>query len=184
MKQPLLVALACTWISLGLAATPSVSRADAMPAPTPVPAPHVDFSSMSFMMGTWNCTSMLRGKQRPETDVTTMSPDGTWMVTQGTAPPFDQYRNFAVNSTTYMTYDPSIKRWVTTGIDSTGLYFISSSPGWDGNTITWTSKGLDGTSVTDVVTKASDTHTTDNLTITPPSGKTTTVSNSCTKSGS
>jgi hypothetical protein len=181
MKQPLLVALACTWISFGLAAVPSVSSADPMPAPTPVPMNHVDFSSMSFGMGTWNCTTMVRGKQRPETDVTTMSPDGMWMVTQGTAPPFDQYRNFTVKSTSYMTYDPSIKRWVNVGMDNTGLYFISSSPGWQGNTITWTSKGLDGTSVTDVGTKNSDTQTTDNLSITDPSGKTTTSTINCTK---
>ena len=137
---------------------------------------------MNFLMGTWTCTQMLRGSKRPDTSMTTMGMDGMWMVTQDTAPPFDKYRNYAVTSTTYMGYDPSTKMWIQTGVDSTGGYFTSTSPGWQGNTITWATKGLDGSSATDVVTKSSETSTTDASSGTDAQGKTTSTTIACTKS--
>ena len=50
--------------------------------------------------------------------------------------------------------------------------------------MTSTSKGLDGTNVSDVLTKVSDTETNDVQTITDPQGKVTTASIHCTKSSS
>jgi hypothetical protein len=87
-----------------------------------------------------------------------------------------------VTPTTYMGYDPSTKMWIQTGVDSTGGYFTSTSPGWQGNTITWATKGLDGSSATDVVTKSGDTSTTDASSGTDAQGKTTTTTIACTKS--
>jgi len=110
--------------------------------------------------------------------------DGAWMVTQDTAPPFDQYRTYTITGITYTTYDPTIKQWVQTGVDSSGAYFTSTSPGWQGTTMTWTTKGLDGSSGTDVVTKVSDTKTTDDSTGTDASGKTTKTTINCTKASS
>ena len=132
-------------------------------SPTPVPTQKTDFSSMSFYLGTWACHQMLRGKVRPDTFVTTMGGGGAYMVQQDSAPPFDAYRNFTVKTTSYITYDPTIKKWVEVGIDNGGGYSLVSSPGWRGNMITWTATTLDGSRGTDVQTKVSNTLTVDHI---------------------
>jgi hypothetical protein len=171
-------------LMLGFAASPLVTAADPAPAPTPVPINKPDFTPMMFLTGTWNCSQMLRGKQRPDTSTTTVAMDGMWMVSQDSAPPFDQYRNVTINATGYMGYDTTIKQWVQIGVDSGGGYGWESSPGWQGNVITWSGKGLDGSTFSDVVTKVSDTETTDANTATDPQGKTTKTAIHCTKTAS
>ncbi len=182
MNRPVLYALGCALLAAGFAAAPVATTAQ-MPsaAPTPVPIAKPDFSPMNFYLGTWDCTQPLRGKTRMETDVFAMSNDGMWMLDTATSPPFDQYRTVAQNSMTNMTYDPTIKQWVQDYMDNFGGYGISSSPGWQGNSLTWSSTGLDGTKVSDVVTKISDTQTTDVNTTTDPQGKVTTVTITCKK---
>ncbi len=182
MKHPALLTLSGVALIIGLAASPVVSTAQPAPAATMVPMMKPDFSSMMFLTGTWNCTQMLRGKTRPDTSTTTVGMDGMWMVTQDAAPPFDQYRTVTINTTTYTTYDPTIKQWVQTSVDSGGGYGIESTPGWVGNTATWTGKGLDGSTFTDVITKVSDTAITDASTTTDAQGKTANTTTRCTKS--
>jgi hypothetical protein len=181
MKHRVLLAFGAIAMTLGLAASPFVAAADPAPAPTPVPITKPDFTPMMFLTGTWNCTQMLRGKQRPDTSTTTVAMDGQWMVSQDAAPPFDQYRTVTINATGYMGYDTTIKQWVQLGVDSGGGYGWQTSPGWQGNTITWTGKGLDGSTFTDVITKVSDSETTDANTGTDPQGKVTKTTIHCTK---
>ncbi len=181
MKHPAWLTLSGIALGLGLMVAPLVSTAQPAPAPTMVPITKPDFSSMMFLTGTWNCTQMLRGKARPDSSTTTVSMDGMWMVTQDTAPPFDQYRTATINGTSYIGYDPTIKQWVQLGVDTGGGYGMGTSPGWQGNTMTWTAKGLDGSSSTDVITKDSDTKTTDASTATDAQGHTTKTTIICTK---
>ena len=184
MKHPAFLTLGGIAFVVALAAAPIVSAAQPAPAPTMVPMSKPDFSSMAFLVGTWNCTQPLRGKTRPDTTVNTMSPDGMWMLSKDTAPPFDQYRTVTVESTGYTGYDPTVKQWVQLGVDNTGGYGWGSSPGWQGNTITWTGKNLDGSTTTDVITKTSDTETSDVNTTVDAQGKTTnTVTITCKKAG-
>jgi hypothetical protein len=110
--------------------------------------------------------------------------DGQWMVTQDTAPPFDGARTWSVNGVGYLGYDSTLKQWVSLAVDNSGGYGMQSSQGWDGNTITWAGKGLDGTTFTDVVTKVSDTETNDANTVTDPKGKATNTPIHCTKTAS
>jgi len=182
MKYTPSIVFSAIALILAFAVVPTVSSAQPAPAPTMVPMAKPDFSSMMFLSGAWNCTQTLRGKTRPDSSNTTMSSNGMWMVTQDVAPPFDKYRTFTVNSTSYVTYDPSIKQWVSVYWDDTGGYGLSSSPGWQGNTMTTTTKGLDGSSATDVTTKVSDTETSDANTSTDAQGKVTTAAIHCTKS--
>ena len=84
---------------------------------------------------------------------------------------------------TNMTYDPTIKQWVTVYSDNLGGYGIESTSGWQGNAATWNGKGLDGSTVTDVITKVSDTETSDANTATDPQGKVTNVTITCKKNG-
>jgi hypothetical protein len=163
-------------------AAPLVSVAAPAPAPTPVPMTKPDFSSVNFLVGTWSCTQQLRGKTRPETDVTSVGMDGMWLVTQTTAPPFDQYRTYTINGTQYTGYDPNAKMWIQTGVDNGGGYGIQTSPGWQGSAFTWTGKYPDGSSSTDLITKVSDTQYTDANSVTDPQGKTTNMMITCKKS--
>lgn len=178
-----LLSLSAVALFLALTTMPQRLQAQFAPTPTPVPVTHVDFSSMVFLTGTWSCTQLVRKKLRPDTSFTTLGMDGTWLVTQDTAPPFDQYRTFAIHGTSYVSYDQSIKKWVSIGVDSVGNYYLSSSDGWQGNTLTWTEKDLDGSTATDAITKLSDTETTESFTRTEPNGKTTTVAFHCKKAG-
>lgn len=182
MKHTILLTLGVLAFLVGLAGMPALTTAQPAPAPTMVPMPKADFSSMNFLTGTWNCTQALRGSQRPDTTTTTLGMNGTWMVSQDVAPPFDKYRTATINSTSYLTYDPTIKQWVTVGVGSDGSYGISTSAGWQGNMITWTTKGLDGSSGTDIITKVSDTQTSDASTGTDAQGNTTKVTIACRKS--
>ncbi|HEX4014519.1 MAG TPA: hypothetical protein VHX17_11635 [Candidatus Cybelea sp.] len=184
MKHTVSLALGAIALAVAFVAVPAVSPAQPAPTFTPVPATKPDFSSMMFMTGTWTCTQMLRGKSRPDTSTTTVGLDGTWLISQDTAPPFDQYRTYTITGTNYMTYDPTVKQWVLTGVDSTGGYLMQSSPGWNGSTMTWTGKALDGTTATDVITKVSDTETSDANIVTDPSGKATPTTITCKKSSS
>jgi hypothetical protein len=182
MKRTLSLAFSALALIIAFAVVPSVSNAQQPdPAYTPVPMQKPDFSSMMFLTGDWTCTQMLRGKERPDTSTTTIGLDGAWMVTQDTAPPFDQYRTYAIQGTSYMTYDSTIKQWVSVGVDSGGGYGTATSPGWQNNVATWTQKNLDGTSGTDVVTKVSDTKTVDDSSGTDAQGKTTKVTITCNK---
>lgn len=183
MKRFGLYALGCALLAAGFAAAPLATAAQTpMAAPTPVPIAKPDFSSMNFYLGTWTCTQPLRGKTRSETDVYTMSSDGMWMVDTATSPPFDAARTVPQNSMLYMTFDPTIKQWVNVYMDNFGGYGTESAAGWQGNTATWSGTGLDGTKVTDVTTKNSDTSTSDTQTTTDPQGKVSTVTITCTKS--
>lgn len=170
-------------LSASAAAVLFVALLGASPAPTPVPNAKPNFSSMMFLTGTWVCHQMLRGKDRPDTSVTTMGGDGAYMVTQDTAPPFDRYRTFTIKGTSYLTYDPTIKKFVALGVDNNGGYFLASSPGWNGNTMTSSGKGLDGSVASDVLTKVSNTETIDRSMLTDPKGKVTRNVITCKKTG-
>jgi hypothetical protein len=182
MKHWVVTLLGCALFVAAASAAPLVSTAAPAPAPTPVPMAKPDFSSVNFLVGTWSCTQQLRGKTRPETDVTSIGMDGAWLVTQTTAPPFDQYRTYTINGVSYIGYDPNAKMWIQTGVDNGGGYGIQTSPGWQGSALTWTGKYPDGSSSTDLVTKVSDMKYTDANSVTDPQGKTTNVMITCAKS--
>lgn len=109
-------------------------------APTPVPNPKPDLSGLMYFSGTWTCHQMLRGKDRPDTFTSTMDLNDRWMKQTDVAPAFDQYRTIPVHSTTYFTYDRTVKRYVSVNVDDFGGYGLAYSPGWDGDTMVWTDK--------------------------------------------
>jgi hypothetical protein len=184
MKRFVFAGAACGALLLGLFAGAIRSDADTTPAPTPVPRSSPDFSSMQIFMGTWTCTQMVRGKNRPDTSTTTMALDGQYMMTHDVAPPFDQYRTQPVISDSYMTYNATTHMWVTVGVDNFGGYFMSTSPGWNGNTMTTTTTMTnDGTTGSDVLTKVSDTETSDASVSKDPQGNVTRATVTCKKTG-
>jgi hypothetical protein len=185
MKRFIFSTLSSALLAVALFTVPATSVAQmTAAAPTPVPIPHPDFSSMNFLLGSWTCTQPLRGKTRTETDVYTMSDDGMWLVDTATSPPFDAYRSVPQKSITYTTYDPTIKKWVLVYYDNFGGYALGSTSGWQGNTASWSAQGLDGSTVADVITKASDTETSDANTTTDPKGNVAHVTIVCKKNAS
>lgn len=184
MKNTGFLAVACSALLLSVFVGQVQSNAATAPAPTPVPYAMPDFSSMKFLMGTWTCRQTLRGKIRPDTSTATMGLDGMWMVTHDVAPPFDKYRTRTVVSDSYLTYNPISKLWATVTVDNHGGYFVSTSPGWRGNTLSTTTKlANDGSTGSDVLTKISDKQTSDAGASTDPKGHVTRFKVTCTKTG-
>jgi hypothetical protein len=152
-------------------------------APTPVPDVKPDLSSMNYLMGTWKCQGVVRGSRRPNTTTYSTSMNGHWIVGHDVAPPFDQYRTRAIHTDSWQTYNPLNHLWVTTFIDDFGDYGMSTSPGWNGSSMTTTIvTANDGTRGHDTLTKISDTQTRDVAWSTDKSGKPNpTVTTTCTK---
>lgn len=161
-----------------LAQTPAVGS-------TPIPASaKPDFSKM--FPGTWRCNTKSSRRRLPLRWLqrTRHSPDGYWLVTQSTIAKTPV--NAELSATDKITYDPSMKRWVDIETDEHGGYDVSTSPGWHGNAIVWTSVfapksgGIAWTSPT-TVTRLSATRYTAVNTIVEPGGRVITVKDICTK---
>ncbi len=163
-----------------LGAPPHLNASPA--APTPVPMGHPDFSSMRFLMGTWTCHQTLRGKDRSDTSATTMALDGQYMLTHDNAPSFDKYRTRAVKTESYTTYNSRTHQWVTISVDNFGGYGMSTSSGWNGNTMSSrTIISQDGSTGSDISTKVSDSKTIDKSINRSPDGTVTKSTIVCTK---
>lgn len=169
-------------ITLAFIAVFSTVTLAAAQTATPVPNTKTDWSSMKFLLGTWNCKTvkndMGRGAGRTETDVNTMTMDGHYMLTNGTSKPFDKARTTTLVTQGWVGWDGTKKMWYSSGISNFGGMGVSTSPGWKGNKMVWTDMwSTDGQPLgVTTITKASDTKTTSsNVT----KGKTTT--DECTK---
>lgn len=147
--------------SIALAAsTPTIES-------TPVPRPATpDFSSMNFMMGSWTCSTKSARRPAPyiTTSVTTMDPSGYWMVTKSVQKPMSWFP-YPSQGTDVVTYDSDTKRWVDVYTGDFGGYGVTTSPGWNGDTMVWTDAlfkpGMDVIAQTPTtLTKVSDTKTT------------------------
>lgn len=155
---------------------------------TPVPATaKPDFSKMSFLTGNWTCS--VKSSRRPSayttTSTATMSPDGYWLVTTTTIHK-NSWIPQSFTSQDRMTYDPSTSRWVDVATDQGGGYDLSTSPGWNGNTIVWTDQfypkvNNTATNNPTTITKVSSTKTVSTNTFKEPGGRLISVKTTCTK---
>ena len=156
---------------------------------TPIPAPaKPNFSSMSFMIGTWSCAT--KSSRRPAAYMTTskyaMDGSGYWLNGTSTTAKTAWVPVAQVNNDK-MTYDSDTKRWVDVSYGTGGAYGLAFSNGWTGNKITWHDVSFapssDISSQTDnVVTKVSDTKMTSTSSFTEAhGGRVVTVTGTCTK---
>jgi hypothetical protein len=155
---------------------------------TPIPmAPKPDFSKMQFQTGNWTCS--IKSSRRPSAFKTTatarISDDGYWLITRTTTQKMP-WMSASLTGEDRITYDPSTSRWVDISYDEQGGYDLSTSPGWSGNTITWTDVTYPKTNATAVnnpttITKVSNTRTTSKNTFKEPSGRLVTVTGTCNK---
>jgi hypothetical protein len=116
-----------------------------------------------------------------------MDPTGFWMITKTSTKPAS-YFPYASQMTDWTTYDRDTSRWVDVSTGSFGAYGVSTSPGWSGDTITWTDALFKPTSdvmaeTPTVVTKVSASKWTSPYTFQERSDKQwVTVNTACTKS--
>jgi hypothetical protein len=125
---------------------------------TPVPAPQKpDFSSVSFMVGTWTCKTKSSRRPAAFTTVSTYSldPTGFWMNETSTTPKTSWIAT-TLRTWDKITYDTDSKRWVDVSYGDRGGYALSYSKGWNGNQIAWHditfAPGPDINSQTDITT--------------------------------
>lgn len=173
----------CMATSIALAAnTPDI---ESTPIPTP---PKPDFSSMNFNLGSWTCSTQSARRPAPyiTTIVTTMDPSGYWMVSKSTTAK-SAWAPMA-RTTDWITWDADTHRWIDLTVGDYGAYGTQTSPGWVGNSMTWTDMlfkpGADVIAVTPVTTtKVSDSNLTQHSTFRErSSGKWIAVDTTCTKS--
>jgi hypothetical protein len=164
--------------TVALAQTPVIEK-------TPIPAlARPDFSKM--FLGTWRCStkSSRRAWSYETTSTTSVSPDGYWLVTKSKVAKTPVTAAF--QSTDLVTYDSATKRWVDIETDEQGNYGVTTSPGWQGSTIVWTSAfapksaGIASTNPTSM-TRVSATEYTSLWSFVESSGRAVTVKTVCNK---
>ncbi len=173
-------------LAFPLTAMPALSQTvEATPIPMP---PKPDFTSMQFLVGTWSCTDKSSRRPAPAQSTLTyaLDPEGYWIVANGTLAPTSWFPQGG-KTVDRITYDPVTKRWVDVMTDNGGGYDISMSPGgWQNGKIVWHDVSFsnypDITSTNDnTITKVSDRQTTSASSFKTASGKTVTVTGTCTK---
>ena len=189
----LLMALGLTTAAVQ-AQTTTDTPAPAMAATVPPKAPYYplpkkpDFSSMTFLLGTWSCASYSerRGNEASHTTVTySMAPDGYFMKSISKSPKVS-YAAVGSVATDWYTYDPNAKRWIDITIASYGGYGYSTSTGWENGHILWGAESFlpDGdltSSTGTLLTKISATKFTTASAFTTTAGLLNRVKGSCTK---
>jgi hypothetical protein len=155
---------------------------------TPIPTtPKPDFSSMQYLIGTWNCS--IKSARRPApytvTSTYTMGSDGWWINQTSVQHPM---KWFPHQTTTYdkISYDSTTHRWVDVNYGDLGAYGLSFAKGWNGNQMVWHdvsfAPNADIKAQSDTtVTKMSDSKTSFTSNFTEASGRVVDVAGTCTK---
>jgi hypothetical protein len=173
---------------LVMAAIPSYAPAQV--EGTPVPAPtKPNFSSLSFMVGTWTCHT--KSSRRPAAYVTvstyTLDPSGYWINETSTTSP-NSWIPAKLVVLDKISYDSDTKRWVDVLSGDQGAYGLSFARGWTGNQIVWHDVSFapspDISSQTNVTTtKVSDSKIVSTSSFTEAkTGRRVSVASTCTKS--
>jgi hypothetical protein len=120
-----------------VASIPSYAAAQVESTPIPASA-KPDFSSMSFLVGSWSCST--RSSRRPTAFVTAVTyaldSTGYWLDQTSTVRPM-AWMTRVLTTWDKITYDADTKRWVDVSYDNAGGYGLSVSSGWNGDNIVW-----------------------------------------------
>lgn len=177
----LVLLLAGTGIT-AFAASPNVEG-------TPVPTPSKpDFSSMKFLIGTWQCSELSSRRPGPFTitEVYSLDPSGYWMLRDTTTHKVSWIPRDFHGQTKY-TYDSSAKRWVRVVTGDVGGYSVATAPQPVGNKKVYTyviqtkASGI-ASYAPEVYVKESNTKKSMTTSFTETNGRVVTVKETCTKS--
>ena len=127
-------------IAVAVLAAALPSYALAQVESTPIPAPKKpNFSSMSYLIGTWTCTT--KSARRPAAYVTTsnytMDPSG-WWINETSTTNTTKWIPVKLTTTDKITYDADTHRWVDITYGPQNGYALSFSSGWNGNKMSGT----------------------------------------------
>jgi hypothetical protein len=156
---------------------------------TPIPIPgKPDFSTMNFLIGTWQCSDLSSRRPGPfmTTEVYSMDPSGYWMLRDSTVHKAS-WVPFEIHSQTKYTWDNYAKHWVRITTGDGGTYAVATAPMHTGNVKTYTyltqTKAPDVASYApEVFVKQSDTKKTMTTSFTERNGAIVHVKETCTKS--
>ena len=129
------------------AANPAVAAAPATPPPAPKPAAELD--QLKMFEATWRCEGKQpAGPMGPEQDYKSTfkgkkDVESFWLSFE-----YSQKKSKAhampIMAKGYIGYDPSAKKYVSMGVDNMGGSVTESSPGWEGDKLTFTGDGQMG----------------------------------------
>lgn len=186
MSKPtrFLAILALLVIAGGAAASAAAPKVEGTPVPI---QPKPDFSSMTFLVGTWNCVDVSSRRPGPfnTTEVYSMDPTGYWMIRETTIHKASWIpRDF--KSETKYTYDAAAKQWVRIETGDRGNFTVATAPMPGGSKKVYTyviqSKAAGIASYApEVYMKVSDTKKTMTSSFTETSGRVVNVKETCTK---
>lgn len=179
-----MIRLTCVLVAilgLALGAAPRVEH-------TAIPRdPKPNFASMNVFLGAWSCEVASSRRPRPFAThvVTSISPDGYWMVTR-TITDKVPWNPITITNTDYVTYDATRGLWIDLSLDNYGAYDVSSSPGWSGSAMLWTEIAypkLHGAATNNprLVTKRSDARIESDTSFSESSGQHVSVKTTCSK---
>ena len=94
------------------------------------------FRSMSFLVGTWTCHSLVRGLDRRDIVSYALESNGRWMHVHSVSPPVG-VRQLTIIADGDFTYDVARHHWFRTDRDSRGGYDVRTSSSWTGSTLVW-----------------------------------------------
>jgi hypothetical protein len=179
----------CALASLLVATGVTVFAAGANVEGTPPPTrPKPDFSSMSFLIGTWTCTELSSRRPGPftNTEVYSMDPSGYWMIRDVTTHKASWITR-ELHAQSKYTFDTSAKRWVRISTGDEGTYNVAtaSMPANTKKIYTYViqSKSPDVASyASEIYTKESSTKKSMTTSFTETNGRVVTVKETCTKS--
>jgi hypothetical protein len=167
-----------------IAAFAAAPKVEGTPVPTQAKP---DFSTMAFLIGTWNCVDSSSRRPGPfnTTEVYSMDPTGYWMIKETTIHKASWIPREFHTETKY-TYDAVAKRWLRIATGDRGGYSVATAPVPAGNKKTYTyviqSRAADVMSYEpEVFTKVSNTKKTMTTSFTEISGRVVTVAETCTK---
>ncbi len=119
----------CALTLLLLTGTATAFAANAKVEGTPVPMrPKPDLSSMTFLIGTWQCSDSSSRRPGPfqTTEAWSMDPSGYWMIRDVTTHKASWIpREFHAQSR--YTYDPVAKQWVRITVSDNGAYSVATA---------------------------------------------------------
>ena len=172
-----------------LAAFAVPSYAVAQVESTPIPAAKKpNFAPISFLLGTWSCSTKSARRAAPYITTTTYTADssGYWIDETSTTNP-TKWIPTKLTTHDKITYDSDTHRWVDVLYGDYGTYGLSFSTGWNGDKLVWHdvsfAAGPDIKSQTDTtVTKVSATKMTTSSSFTEANGgRVVSVKGVCTK---
>jgi hypothetical protein len=185
LSHRFLWALAALVMATSVAALAAAAKVEGTPIPM---ATEPDWSTMKFLIGTWQCTDLSSRRPGPfrTTEVYSMDPSGYWMLRLATIHTASWIPREVQTQTKY-TFDRQAKLWVRITTGFAGSYSVATAPMPVNGKKTYTyvvqTKAPDVASYApEVYVKVSDTKKVMTSSFTETGGRVVSVKETCTKS--